>query len=292
MKGGTLILLLWTNISLSHILRLPECNNYDAKFSKISYHQRLIGNILKTLDFISLRKCLTKCMWHLRCQSVNFKRQNETCELLGNSLQSNLTGNVLSVPQTGWIHFETDYDEKTLGRWCSNGNNNPCNMITERCEDRCVGNYQCVQHGEQLQSLVQTATQSSDHKSGNQPAELAFDGLEDTHSCTNREQYAPHWIKATFNQRVFIEYVILVNRANLIGTEHGVRNDFIDFFTVLYIDGQSIKTKFGNTGHIVGGRKTMLCQKYADELYANQPVTQGPYGYMNIAEILIYGRSE
>ncbi|XP_066910228.1 uncharacterized protein [Clytia hemisphaerica] len=159
------------------------------------------------------------------------------------------------------------------------------------CKDECYGSYKCVPP-QQLQSFVQTATQSSDHFSGNQTAELAFDGLEDTRSSTNRGQYAPHWIKATFKQRVFIEYVILVNTADLIGTKHGVRNDFIDFFTVLYIDGQSIQTKFGNTGQIVGGRVTLICQKYADELYANQPVAQGPYGYMNIAEIWIYGRPE
>ena len=73
------------------------------------------------------------------------------------------------------------------------------------------------------------------------------------------------------------------------GTQFGVRNDYIDFFTVLYKNGQSVQTKFGNTGEIKGDRKTLTCQQYADELYANQQVPQGNGGNMNIAEIWIYG---
>uniref|UniRef100_A0A7M5XLV4 Apple domain-containing protein n=1 Tax=Clytia hemisphaerica TaxID=252671 RepID=A0A7M5XLV4_9CNID len=98
----------------ANILKLPECGKYDAEFSKITYHQRLLGDILKTLDFISLRKCLTKCMLHPTCQSVNFMRQNETCELLGNSARRNSSGNSLFSPAKGWNHFETDYDKKTV----------------------------------------------------------------------------------------------------------------------------------------------------------------------------------
>uniref|UniRef100_A0A7M5TYV2 Apple domain-containing protein n=1 Tax=Clytia hemisphaerica TaxID=252671 RepID=A0A7M5TYV2_9CNID len=285
MKGGTLILLLWTNISLSHILRLPECNNYDAKFSKISYHQRLIGNILKTLDFISLRKCLTKCMWHLRCQSVNFKRQNETCELLGNSLQSNLTGNVLSVPQTGWIHFETDYDEKTLGRWCSHGNNNPCNVITERCEDRCVGNHQCVKHGESLQLYIKDIQGSSTHSSGNFPSN-AFDGNDNSFFLSGNTPFRPHWFKATFKGRVFIYFVEVVNRS-----AKQERGNNVDLKTVLYTgQAQTKETWFGNTG-VLGTRKTFTCLKEADEILLVQEVNPSGDGFMNIGEVKMFGRT-
>ena len=80
----------------------------------LNFHQRLVGNILELLEFISLRKCLTKCMFHPSCQSVNFMRHNETCELLGNSAQKNLTGNAVFVSADGWNHFETDFDEKTV----------------------------------------------------------------------------------------------------------------------------------------------------------------------------------
>ena len=53
-------------------------------------------------------------MFHPSCQSVNFMRQNETCELLGNSAQKNLTGNAVFVSANGWNHFETDYDKKLV----------------------------------------------------------------------------------------------------------------------------------------------------------------------------------
>ena len=139
---------------------------------------------------------------------------------------------------------------------------------------------------------MQDATQSSNHPTRDLPASLAFDGREGTFSHTNDALNAPHWIRATFKQRVFIEYVTIVNRANLVGTQFGVRSDYIDFFTVLHVNGQSVQTKFGNTGQIEGDRKTLTCQQYADELFANQPVAQGPYGIMNIAEIWIYGRPE
>ena len=136
---------------------------------------------------------------------------------------------------------------------------------------------------EQLQSFVQEATQSS--TSGNLEASLAFDGNENTFSHTRMT--APHWIKAVFKRRVFIEYNTIVNRKDLVGTPSGNRNDYIDLFTVLRTNGESVQTLFGNTGEIED-RKTLICQQYADELYANQPVAQGG-GVMNIAEIWIYG---
>ena len=106
----------------ARILKLPEYNKYDAEFSKITYHQRLVGEILEFLEFILLRKCLTKCMFHPSCQSVNFMRHNETCELLGNSAQGNFTGNALFVPANGWHHFETDFDKKTVSHFLTLGN--------------------------------------------------------------------------------------------------------------------------------------------------------------------------
>ena len=136
---------------------------------------------------------------------------------------------------------------------------------------------------EQLQSFVQEATQSS--TSGNLEASLAFDGNENTFSHTRMT--APHWIKAVFKQRVFVEYVTIVNRANLVGTSYENRIHYIDFFTVLHTNGQSVQTLFGNTGQLED-RKTLICQRYADELFANQPVEQAA-DVMNIAEIWIYG---
>ena len=136
---------------------------------------------------------------------------------------------------------------------------------------------------EQLQSFVQEATQSSTFD--NYPASNAFDGNENTFSHTDKG--ASHWIKAVFKQRVFVEYVTIVNRAILVGTSYENRIHYIDFFTVLHTNGQSVQTLFGNTGQIEY-RKTLICQRYADELFANQTVEKAA-DVMNFAEIWIYG---
>ena len=105
------------SVSLCHILRLPECNKYDAIFSKIKYDVRLVGDILEELSSsaITLRKCLTKCMLHSTCLSINFMRENSTCELLGVAAQKpNAIKNPSYVQAPGWKHFETDYTAKKV----------------------------------------------------------------------------------------------------------------------------------------------------------------------------------
>ena len=102
------------NISYTHILKLPQCNKYDAIFSKITLNRRLIGGEITHIVTISLRKCLTKCMFHITCLSVNYMRQAEECQLLAITAQRNETGNALWATANGWNHFETDYNTKSV----------------------------------------------------------------------------------------------------------------------------------------------------------------------------------
>ena len=101
-------------LSLPHILRLSECALYDAIFSQITYHNRLIGNILTLIEMISLRKCLTRCVYSSGCFSVNYMRENEKCELVGDAAQQNSTGSVSFEEADGWNHFETNYNITTV----------------------------------------------------------------------------------------------------------------------------------------------------------------------------------
>ena len=97
-------------ICVSHMLKLSECSNYDGKFSKIKYDQRLVGDILASIGAISLRGCLTKCLFDPICLTANYRRENSTCELLGVAVQYfNSTKNATLVSAPGWNHFETDY---------------------------------------------------------------------------------------------------------------------------------------------------------------------------------------
>uniref|UniRef100_A0A7M5UZC0 Uncharacterized protein n=1 Tax=Clytia hemisphaerica TaxID=252671 RepID=A0A7M5UZC0_9CNID len=162
------------------------------------------------------------------------------------------------------------------------------------CIDECYGSYKCVPP-QPLHAFVQTATSSSVLPPGHSIAANAFDGQETgSFETDNRNRVSsPHWIRATFQQRLFIdEYITVVTRTDLLGTQYEVRSDLTDYSTILHINGQSVQTMFGNTGRILGGRVTLICQKYADELFGYQPVAQGPIGILSMTEIWIYGRPE
>ena len=103
-------LCLFVCVSVSHMLKLSECNNYDGIFSKIKYDHRLVEDILAFIGAISLRGCLTKCLYDPICLTVNYRRDNSACELLGVAVQMyDPTKNATLVSAPGWNHFETDY---------------------------------------------------------------------------------------------------------------------------------------------------------------------------------------
>ena len=118
MKTLSLIVALlgcFVGICVSHMLKLSECSNYDGKFSKIKYDQRLVGDILAFIGAISLRECLTKCLYDPICLTVNYRRENSTCELLGVAVQvydPTKNGTLVSAPR--WHHYETYYTIKQV----------------------------------------------------------------------------------------------------------------------------------------------------------------------------------
>ena len=118
MKLVILLLFIFVDSTSPHILKLPECHKFDAIFSKIKYNKKLNGTILQTFDLTrfgadSLRRCLRDCTIHPKCWSVNYMRQNSTCELLESVYQS-CTDEATWLDAIGWNHFETDHLLKTV----------------------------------------------------------------------------------------------------------------------------------------------------------------------------------
>ena len=113
-KAFLVFIILVISLVKPEILRLSQCNVYDAEFSRIKHNNRLVGNKIVLLVSITLRKCLTQCMYHSLCQSVNYMRLDEKCELLGDSAQLNATGLVNFELATGWNHLETNFHRKTV----------------------------------------------------------------------------------------------------------------------------------------------------------------------------------
>eukprot|EP00111_Clytia_hemisphaerica_P007179 TCONS_00020869-protein len=221
-------------------------------------------------------------MYHLGCLSVNYMREDSTCEILGNTIQRNIEEHVTVLTnQTGWNHFETNYDRKAIGITCSRSN--PC-PSDKRCVDNCDGLASCVPLTvEALHSHVQTATSSSFSDTARGPAS-AFDGNEGTMFHT-AHLMTGHWVKAEFNNRVFIDYVVFVNRNSYPTLSY--RSDLIDLKTILTVNGQTTMTWFANTGDM-GERRIFSCMRQADGIYAEQPQVVG-HNALNFQEIWIYG---
>ena len=115
MKIFFIFLFALVGFCLSHILKLPECQNYNAVFSKVKHDYRLLGEILASIGGILLPQCLSRCMIHPNCISVNYRRDNSHCELLGVAAQLfDRLRNSSFVTSPGWLHLETDYTIKKV----------------------------------------------------------------------------------------------------------------------------------------------------------------------------------
>ncbi|XP_066923681.1 uncharacterized protein [Clytia hemisphaerica] len=237
MRNIIALLVLVIGIANSEILRLRQCNKYDAEFSKIKYNHRLVGATITELGLLSLRKCLTRCMYHTTCHSVNYMRSNERCELVGDSAEQNSTRMTTFEQRQGWNHIETNFYRKTIGEWCMA--NDPCPAI-KQCRDICDGTHECADffNAGSLIPFIQDASQSSTLT--HYIAMKAFDGNELTFSHTSSGNLPP-WIRVTFTQRVFIYFIEFVNRLPT-NQNWGNRNDHTDLKTILYEGTQSIET--------------------------------------------------
>jgi len=138
-----------------------------------------------------------------------------------------------------------------------------------------------------LHAHVKEATNSSTIQETS-TAIKAFDGNENSmfHS-EHGFQYGEttHWIKAEFHSRVFIDYVVFVNR--MVIPWH-TRNSYIDLKTILSINGETIMSLFGNTGEFEIERRMFICMRQADGIYAVQPQAVSRDA-INIMEIWVYG---
>uniref|UniRef100_A0A7M5WR55 Apple domain-containing protein n=2 Tax=Clytia hemisphaerica TaxID=252671 RepID=A0A7M5WR55_9CNID len=272
--------------AFSTILREAQCNIYDAEFSKIKYNQRLIGNILDFIESVSLRRCLTNCLHHPNCQSVNYMRPGKLCQILDDAFQLNVTGTVRFERADDWNHFETNYNRKTLGQRCTTNDLCPVDKV---CKDSCLGEHQCVEfEGEPLYTYVKEASMSSDH--GLYPAINAFDGIQYVYMnfAHTGSDNRPHWLKAVFKERLFIFWVEFFNRYEPNYAHITERSNNINLYTILNNNGQSIEAWFGNT-ETIGASKKFSCMKYADEIMARQPIDKSATD-LNIGEIWMFGR--
>ena len=95
------------------------------------------------------------------------------------------------------------------------------------------------------------------------------------------------FFKAEFNTRVFIDYIVFVNRIDY--PQYMARSDKIDLNTILVVNGQTTMTWFANTGDM-GARRIFSCMRQADGFYAEQlsGVNAG-HNAVNFMEIWIYG---
>uniref|UniRef100_A0A7M5UXN9 Uncharacterized protein n=2 Tax=Clytia hemisphaerica TaxID=252671 RepID=A0A7M5UXN9_9CNID len=165
--------------------------------------------------------------------------------------------------------------------------NNPCGS-DKRCVDNCNDLSVCVPLAvESLHAHVKEATNSSTIQETS-TAIKAFDGNENSmfHS-EHGFQYGEttHWIKAEFHSRVFIDYVVFVNRKVI---PWHTRNSYIDLKTILSINGETTMSLFGNTGEFEIERRMFTCMRQADGIYAVQPQAVSRDA-INIMEIWVYG---
>ncbi|XP_066934385.1 uncharacterized protein [Clytia hemisphaerica] len=286
MKWGTwqhLYYFTLVKFAISTMLKVNQCGIYDAEFSQIKYDHRLTGDLTDTLFLVSLRQCLTKCMLHTTCKSVNYIRQNETCELSSSlSYKTCDLPGVVYQPAKGWNHFQTDIKKRAVGSRCAV--NNPCQDF-ERCEDTCNGGQQCVMIGAYLQSCLNGPFTQSTTYSVSHPANKAFDMNEQTYSHTSGNKGVSHWIKVQFGGRqFFVSGIEVVNR--VLSSHQSKRNDNADIISIL----NGVETKVGNIGEL-GLRRSYGVMRKADalKLYYDASVAAEVDGIMNFMEIWVNG---
>ena len=101
----------------ARMLKKTNCSLYDAEFSMIHQNMRfLAGQIEPILYQINLRECLTKCVVHATCLSVNYFKSNETWILnIGFHRLSSMILNQVFGVASGWVHYNTK-EKKAVSR--------------------------------------------------------------------------------------------------------------------------------------------------------------------------------
>ena len=89
----------------SKILRLPECNKFDAKFSVMFRNKRMTGGLLLArLQFMTYEDCVVSCIKFKRCSTINHNKIKTLCELNAKEVGDKRTA---LEHNTEWVHAET-----------------------------------------------------------------------------------------------------------------------------------------------------------------------------------------
>ena len=65
----------------TEILRLPQCDKFDANFSILHNNKMLIGAIIDRLHGLTYIQCTRMCIRYQHCKSINYwEHENEAME--------------------------------------------------------------------------------------------------------------------------------------------------------------------------------------------------------------------
>ena len=104
----TVLLIILISLVVGFMLKDSSCSLFDAEFGKIRYGVRYTQNTIVSLSSILLRQCLTKCLMHPICLSVNYNRKDQLCELLDVNLHCGGGGwQGYLETNSSWNHFDT-----------------------------------------------------------------------------------------------------------------------------------------------------------------------------------------
>lgn len=86
------------------MLKSPQCAKYDAEFSVVYPNSRIPFGINETIHASNLEECLTKCLFHPVCRSVNFYGINGTCVVIDHNY---LIPKQILQEDDGWNYYAT-----------------------------------------------------------------------------------------------------------------------------------------------------------------------------------------
>ncbi|XP_057302053.1 uncharacterized protein LOC130636374 [Hydractinia symbiolongicarpus] len=128
------------------ILRLPDCNKFDAAWTEFYYDEILKGSKHSLVSDHTMVQCLEKCMLYPKCRSVSVKEDEKLC-MLHHSRHDD-EKNKLEMAE-GWTHIETDDTLENIGPYCNA--NRPCEGY-DICVDTCSGEqYECYRYEEEYE---------------------------------------------------------------------------------------------------------------------------------------------
>jgi len=103
----SLLFYYWLQAVFALMLKQKECSIYDAEFSEITYNSKATSNAnssIAPLYGLQLPQCLSKCLLHPKCLSVNYLRSNLTCEFV---METKCASTFSMTLANGWNHFDT-----------------------------------------------------------------------------------------------------------------------------------------------------------------------------------------